>query len=281
VVLGSKDRGSLRRIGGGLVLAGAVTLGAWGGAARADTIIFDNFNDVPNMSPIGGRTPTVDNGHTWVAPMSTFVGNNLGGLSANTKTATTASIDLGMNFLSSNPGLYDLSLDMTQATGGSSTTTDLSWVAVGFAQNNDAGINLVTDKGAPWMLYRYDGDVNVYAGPGISGSPSPLVIIHGVTTGVVHNFKLELDTTKAHWTLNAFVDGTSLDLNGVGAGDTFTYGSNPIDSHFVAMGTGVNQNGGTATVDNFQFVKVTPLPSAAGMAVVGFAGLLVGRRRGK
>jgi hypothetical protein len=287
VVLGSKDRGSLRRIGGGLVLAGVVTLGAWGGAARGDTIIFDNFDNA-GTGDLNNRVPTVSNGNAWHAPTmpsTNLKGNGSGGVSAITTVSNTASIKLGTGYLSSHPGVYDLSLDMTQATGGSSSS-DLSWVAVGFMRETNTANNMVSNKGEPWVLYRYNGVVSVYAGPGIdttdspAGTPAPLYSTN-YQTGVSHNFKLELDTTQLKWTLNAYVDGTQLDLNGVTTpGSTFTYKTNPI-SDYVGMGTGMNQNGGIATVDNFQFVKVTPLPSAAGMAVVGFAGLLVGRRRGK
>jgi len=269
--------GGARLTGGaGFVVAAAVMVGAWGGAARGDTLIFDNFDNVGTGSSINGRLAPVNNNNAWLSSTVSFLGNGSGGLSADTSQAKTASIDLGSSFLSTHPGIYDLSLDITQPT---STNPGSSWAALGFLPSNSVGSNAVTNNASPWMLYRYNGNVVVFAGPNTSeklfdsGGYAP--------TGSPHTFRLELNTTKPMWTLGAFVDGVALDLNGVGAGTTYEFMTNPTSSHYVGMSTGVNGAASTATVDNFQLVQVTPLPSAAGMAVVGFAGLLVGRRRAR
>jgi hypothetical protein len=60
---------------------------------------------------------------------------------------------------------------------------------------------------------------------------------------------------------------------------TYQYQTNPTPSHYVGMSTGINGSGGIGTVDNFLLTQAVPLPQAASMAMVGFAGLLVRRRR--
>jgi hypothetical protein len=269
-----------RVCGGKMRVAGLALaqIGGWAGVARADTVIFDNFDDVGAGVGLGGRMATISNGNSWVGPTTNFQGNVTGGLSAKTTAASTASIDLGANYLASNPGIYDLSLDMTET---SSAQPGQSWVAMGFMPTNSAGDNLVGNNGAPWLLYRFNGEVVVFGGAGVGQRLTPTSPLISATTGIAHNFKLELDTSKSLWTLNAFVDGAALDLNGALAGDTFTYSSNPTTSRYVGMSTGINGTGTTATVDNFLLTQAVPLPQTAAMALVGFGGLLVSRRRGK
>ena len=260
----------------GLAVAGAalaLTVG-WGVAAKADTIVYDHFDNLGSGSSLNGRLAIVSNGNQWVGQTVAFTGNGAGGVSANTAAGydRTVSIDLGSDYLTNNPGVYNLSLDMTQPAGGDSTA--LSWVALGFMKDSQLTSNMVGNGGAPWLLYRYNGGVNVYAGPGVNG----LLLSTAAPTGQSHKFKLQLDTTGTKWTLNAFLDGAQLDLT-AGDGMTYEYQTNPTPSRYVGMSTGINGSGGVGTVDNFELTQVAPLPSAAGMAVVGFGGLLVGRRR--
>jgi hypothetical protein len=249
-------------------------MGGWNSAARADTILYDHFDNVGSGGSLNGRLAIVSNGNQWVGQTVAFTGNGTGGVAANTAAGydRTVSIDLGSDYLTNNPGVYDLSLNMTQPTGGASTA--LSWVALGFMKDSQLTSNMVGNSGAPWLLYRYNGGVNVYAGPGVNG----LLLSTTAQTGISHKFKLELNTTQSKWTLNAFLDGAQLDLTSA-AGMTYQYQTNPTPSHYVGMSTGINGSGGIGTVDNFLLTQAVPLPQAASMAMVGFAGLLVGRRR--
>jgi hypothetical protein len=248
-------------------------MGGLGVVAHADTVIYDHFDNVGAGNSLDGRLAIVSNGNQWVGQTVAFKGNGAGGVSASTAAGynRTVSIDLGSGFLGSNPGVYDLSLDMRHPAGGDSTS--LSWVALGFMKDSDLMNNMVGNNGAPWLLYRYNGGVNVYAGPGIS----ELLLSTSAPTGASHNFKLELDTTKTKWTLNAFLDGAQLDLT-AGAGMTYEYVTNPTPSRYVGMSTGLNGPGDVGTVDNFLLTQAVPLPQTAAMALVGFGGLLVTRR---
>jgi hypothetical protein len=251
--------------------AAALTLVGWSAPSRAAVLISDTFDTVANGANLNGRTPPVNNGKPWVATTATLTGNGAGGLNADTLQARSASIDLGAGYLSSNPGVYDISADLTQPTGGSGS----SWVAVGLASGADVNQNFVGNNGAPWVLYRFSGQVVVFAGP----SNTTTVLTTTATTGTPHNFKLELDTTTPSWTLNGFLDGVQVDLNGVAAGNTFTYTTNPVATHYAALATGPNGAGGTATVDNFQVTGPLPEPGSALMMLAGLAITATRRRR--
>jgi hypothetical protein len=249
--------------------------GGWGVAVQADTIVYDHFDNVGAGNSLDGRLAIVSNGNQWVGKTVAFKGNSTGGVSADTSVGydRTVSIDLGEGFLGNHPAVYDLSLDMRHPLGGDPTS--LSWVALGFMKDSDLFNNMVGNNGAPWLLYRYNGAINVYAGPGTS----ELLLTTSAPTGTSHNFKLELDTSTPKWTLNAFLDGAQLDLT-TGAGMTYQYVNNPTVSRYVGMSTGINGPGGVGTVDNFLLTQAVPLPQTAAMALVGFGALLV-RRRGR
>jgi hypothetical protein len=251
-------------------------IGGWGAPAHADTIVYDHFDNVGAGNSLDGRLAIVSNGSQWVGKTVAFKGNSTGGVSVDTSAGynRTVSIDLGSGYLGDNPAVYDLSLDMRSPTGGDSTS--LSWVALGFMKDSDLMRNMVTNGGAPWLLYRYNGAVNVYAGPGTS----ELLLSTSAPTGASHKFKLELDTRTPKWTLNAFLDGAQLDLTAA-AGLTYEYQINPTPSRYVGMSTGINGPGGVGTVDDFELTQAAPLPQTAAMALLGFGGLLVGRRRGR
>jgi hypothetical protein len=238
--------------------------------ASAATIISDNFDNLASGANLNGRTPTVSNGKPWVSTTATLLGNGAGGLNADTLQSKSGSIDLGAGYLSSNPGIYDISADLTQPAGGAGS----SWVAVGLASGNDVANNFVGNNGAPWVLYRYNGQVVIFAGP----ANTQTALTTTATTGVAHNFKLELDTTPPSWTLNAFLDGAQLDLNGAAAGTAFTYTTNPTASHYAGLSTGTNGAGATATVDNVVVTGPVPEPGSAVM-IVAALGLTTLRRR--
>ena len=265
-------------------LASVVMMGAMAGSAGAATLISDNFNDIASGGNLNGRTPqTTVNGAKWGATTVDFLGNGGGGLAADVSQSKAAFIDLGSNFFANNPGVYDLSMDLTVPT---LTNPAQSWIALGFAQGQNGGVwtdvsqNHVGANGAPWLLWRMNGQEVIFSGP----SNFNILLSPTVATGTSHTFTIELDTTGANWAVNAFLDGAQQDLNGGAAGNSYTYTTNPT-SRFVAMSTGVNQaagtNIGTGTVDNFILTGPTPVPEPGmvGMVVVGLGWLAAGRRR--
>jgi hypothetical protein len=265
-------------------VASLVVLGAAAGSAGAATLISDNFNDVASGGSLNGRTPqTTLNGAKWTASTVDFLGNGGGGLAVDVSQSKSANLDLGANFFANNPGVYDLSAEITVPT---LTNPAASWIALGFAQGQaggvwtDVGQNHVGANGAPWLLWRMNGQEVVFGGP----SNAPTLLTPSVTTGTSHTFTIELDTTGANWAVNAFLDGVQQDLNGTGAGNSFTYATNPT-SRFVAVSTGVNQaagtNIGTGTLDNFVLTGPTPVPEPGtlGLVGVGLGWLAAGRRR--
>ncbi len=251
-----------------LFLAALLPLAGWGEPARAATLISDTFDTFASGANLNGRTPPINNGHAWVATTATFTGNGAGGLNANPLQAKSASIDLGGD-LTNIPGIYSISADFTQPTGGSGSY----WVAVGFASRSDVNQTFVGDNGAAYVAYYFDGRVR---GTGEDSDLAPTVF---AATGVAHNFFLTLDTRGFSWALNGYLDFWQLDLNGVAAGNTFTYTTNPVGTHYVALATGPNGAGGTATVDNFQVTGPLPEPSSALVMLAGLAITATRRRR--
>lgn len=267
--------------------AAAVAALAVAGQAGAAVLIADNFDDVASGASLAGRVPASTlNGAAWIAPATNLTGNGTGGLSANSANGNTAGLNLGAGFFTANPGVYELSVDITQP---SSSPSDQSWLGFGFAQGTSAsnftslntGDNLVNSRGAPWLLHRLNGAEIVFAGPGNTNTALSLPS-GSVSTGVTHNFRLVLDTTGAQWTVNGFLDGVQQDLNGAAAGSTYTYAANPTDTHFVAIGTGLNGTGTVGTIDNFSFSGPVPVPEPAGVGLAfAAAALLAGRRRSR
>lgn len=256
---------------------------AVGTAANGAVLVSDNFNSVASGGNLNGRTPaTTLNAASWIAPTNNLKGNGSGGLNGDLTVSNGAGIDLGSNFFANTPGVYDLSVDLTQPTV---TSPVQSWVGFGFANGNasaawDPAQNHVGDNGAPWLIFRLNGADVFFGGPNTGNS----VQLGTISTGTPHTFTVELDTTGAAWKANAFLDGSQLDLNGGAAGNSFTYTTNPA-ARYVGISTGVNTatgtNSGVATVDNFVLTGPVPAPEPGTVALLGLAGvgLLAKRRR--
>lgn len=258
----------------------------WLQSAPAALLLSDDFNTVSSGVNINGRAPNVNNvnSNNWVASTATFLGNGSGGLSATATSSTpgrSASIDLGVDYLASNPGIYEMSLTITQP-----TSTALSWIGLGFSQGNDVAQNLVGNNGNPWMLFRLNGSVNVYGGAGVSnqltngGSTVPNPATVTAPRDVPNIFTLTLDTSVPNWTLNAALNGVPVDVNGSDPGLAYTFTTNPTLSRYATISAGYNTAAGTGTIDNFS-LSVTPIPEPSSIVITlgGFAGLLVWRRR--
>lgn len=238
----------------------------------AVVLVSESFGDL-GLGPLNGTQADINtiNTNGWVGN-ATFIGNGADGLSVPIEGSRSVSLDMGANYFATNPGIYVLSLDISLPTVSSS-----SWVGFGFAEKVNSADNLVGNNGAPWMLFRLNGQVNVYAGK-VGTNLVQIGSTTATTANSVHTFRLELDTSKAQWSLNAWVDSTQLDLNGSSAGASYTYTTNPnpTDIRHLQIATSLNQGqpGGTATVDNFKLTATVPEPGAflamtGGLAVLG------------
>src|SRR4051794_8886823 len=88
---------------------------AAGTTAQGAVLVSDNFNTVASGASLSGRTPaTTLNGAQWIAPATNLKGNGTGGLNADVGINGGAGLDLGTGFFANNPGVYDLSVDLTE-----------------------------------------------------------------------------------------------------------------------------------------------------------------------
>jgi hypothetical protein len=155
--------------------------------------------------------------------------------------------------------IYELSLTINP------TTTDGTgdWLALGF----------LTPSGfpdAPWMFKRGDSgspafDTSTFLGPSTSGGA-----VEGVPSGSQPSptdFRIVLNTTPALWTVEWFIDGSSV--------RTDTYSSNPSITN-----VGIFRFESVAgSVDNF---LLTEVPEPGSLVLLGLGlGLLATRRRAR
>ncbi|MBC8008723.1 MAG: hypothetical protein H7067_01340 [Burkholderiales bacterium] len=176
-------------------------------------------------------------------------------LSVPTAAVQTASVDLGASYFSTHPGIYTLTCDLrfpTNAGGGT------NWIALGFATSALATSNF-TSGGAPWILYRENGNVRVFTGPGTGGSAFNEGT-YAYANGTSRTFKLVLNTAVTNWTLDAYVGATPLDLNGGSAGNTYAFSTNPA-VRYVGLSTTSGSGTPVASADNFQLSVAAALPA--------------------
>lgn len=250
-------------------------------AAKSAVLISDNFGSVGSGSNIDERTPSfVDpslGAIQWEATTANFYGNGSGGLTVTQSSTANRSvgIDLGSaTYFSTNAGVHEISLDIQGLTGLGSA----SWVGFGFTSVFDVAVNQTQtgSAGKPWMLNRLSGSTVVYQGAGATNSFPNTV---STVDGSLNTFVLRLDTSAANWTLEAFINGTPMDLDGsVGGSTKFTYGTNPSDLRYLAISTGFNTDTGTMLVDNFSY-SFEPVPEPSVAILSGVAGLFLLRRR--
>ncbi|MGE9291598.1 MAG: PEP-CTERM sorting domain-containing protein [Puniceicoccales bacterium] len=257
-----------------IILCIAMSGGALSSSLIADVLIYDDFGlpSDPN-SNLDGRTPVTGPNDWYGYSAGSDVGWKvyggealLGDLSKNGM----AGISMGDDYFSTNPAVYSLSanLSMTPSTGE-------SWYAIGFNEefstsSNTGFYNPDEVEGQPWLFVRNNGEVQVrydednymYSGSGFDVSDM--------------NLELILDTSVAQWTVDAYIDGVQLDLNGAAAGSTYTYSTNPSSIGSVGLsGTA----GVVGTIQDFT-LQTVPEPQAFALLFgLGALCVVVTRRR--
>jgi len=235
-------------------------------SAQATTTIYSETFNAPwegvtndGTDALHGTTPdTTIASNTWTAN-SAFQENGI--------IAVDGSVNDDGAYLAFTPtsGLvYTLQVTVTEPTNSVNSS---NWAGLGFTADNDissgTGIHESTNTASPWMLYRQNGQVVTFDGPGTGGLTATLL---GAYSGT-QTMRIVLDTTASQWTAEWFMGATSV--------DTVTYTSgNPTINH-VAIGRGV---GSGITFSDFSLTSV-PEPSAATLVALG--GLAFLRRRRK
>ncbi|MDF3130255.1 PEP-CTERM sorting domain-containing protein [Kiritimatiellaeota bacterium B1221] len=223
------------------------------GHVSAEVLVSDSFEGA-GTSSLNGYTP--DTGATWVAYSpgvdqgwkvsggnaymgSASINNGMGG------------VELGANYFSNNPNVYTLEATLTIS------STDTNWYGIGFSQTAVTGSSGYYagggTEGRPWIFLRGNGEANVRAG-GATGTNLSKVTGNSTTNATL---KLVLDTSVANWTVDGYINGTQMDLNGGSAGMTFAYSSNPSNIGNVGMSASANVVG---QVHDFT-LSVIPEPS--------------------
>ncbi len=236
------------------------------GIASASILVSDSFSG-SGTSDLNGYTP--DTGANWVA-YSPGVDNGwkVSGGNAYLGSATTSNgmggVALGASYFSSNPNVYTLEATL------SLSNTDTDWVGIGFSQNSSTSTNGYYSgggtEGRPWMFLRGNGEANVRAG-GATGTNLSKVTGNSTTNATL---KLVLDTSVTQWTVDGFINGTQMDLNGGSAGMTYAYSSNPTTIGNVGLSASAGVDG---LVHDFS-LSVIPEPSTLWLLVFGLLPLL-------
>ena len=213
------------------------------GTAQSATVYFDDFSgDVGSV--LDGLAPDTRLGlATWDA----YGSWKADGTSVN---PGNANANAWLPFTPTSGQLYSLSLDVNPP-----TTTSDTWMAIGFSQNASPPLNqsFSAVSSVAWMLNREDDNsattVQTFLGPNTAnGGPSKNTVPAGPVT-----LKVELDTRPDQWTVEYFVNGTSLRA-------PTAYATNPsIQS--VGFGTSQSSTSG-GVVDKFLLTSYAWPPAA-------------------
>jgi hypothetical protein len=250
------------------------------------TLLSDSFSGTSGQA-IGGNALSVNiiNSATWLdSGLATYTGSDSGTFGSATANALMTE-DTG-SYVVNNPGVYTLSL--TIDSGGTSGGASSDWYAFGWSAlpANSTAYTLASsgtyNVGYAWLLLRANGQLNVYAGPGASGTPLLSTATSTYNAGI-YNLSLVLDTSGANYTLDAYINSAQLDLNGAAAGDTYTYGSNPTGAQLQYVGISSSASSPSVSDSFSGFSLATPAsvpePSTFALGLIGGGLLLVWRRK--
>jgi len=239
-----------------LLLGAALLSGIF--PAHSETLISDDFRQAGD---INGRLPKVPLSRgVWVSGKGDRgIASNGHSVSINTAYPQLAVMDTGADFFKLNPGIYELSINVTFPAQNSDGAT---WVGLGFnngkatsacfnAPNNPNG-------GSPWMLLRSNGSCMVFAG---RGTNTPLgTSSSNSSSGQASKLTLVLDTREEAWTVKAYVNDVQIPL-GKGGKPTFSFTDNPEIRY---IGFSANPGGATdnaseivANLSNFRLEKLS------------------------
>lgn len=216
---------------------------SWSGAETV--LIKDDFT---SPGKLAGQTPAVclPNDAGWLASKAPSCYESDGsGLIMDLAAERTALLDLGEGYLAANPGAYTLSTEVSF----SSTQESAAWVALGFSGQfgGETSFSMSDERGgAPWILLRANGALEVYAGPGASKT---LVALPAGTFSVSESCTLQLvlHVEEDFWGLEAFVNGEPLDLDQDTGGSRYTFITAP-SARFVGISNVQDKVSGTAPV---------------------------------
>lgn len=237
---------------------------------RSQTILFDSFGSPGDgNAELVGRTPDTTPGPNWTGAQ--FNWDTVNGTALyNGSFNAMAGVTLSNNYFQINPGMYELSLDLTLSGVGTNT----SWIAIGFSETINTSSNRgyyqanSTNEGDPWLFLRENGDAEVRVG----GSTTI-----GTSSGnnvIGSNLLLTLDSTQPSWVVTAAVDGVAIDLNGGSAGTAYEFSTtNPINVKSVGIGSASGISGNN-TLDNFK-LTLAPIPELSSLLLFLIPGLML------
>ena len=235
----------------------------------AQVIVSEDFSGAGDLS--GNTTDTFNSAITTAGGSSTWAASNVFNADGSIDSGANdrnAYLDLGSyinDAAGTSTGSFTLSVDFS----GPSTDT---WVGLSFFDSSVViADNFVNGGGHGTLIYRNNGDVDGFAGPGTANAPAE----DGGTFAGAQTLSIELDLTTAGGYNRTSNFGTI----------TFFAGATNIGSHtyttagdFQYIGL-TRDNSSVVTLDNFQLAQV-PEPSTA-MLLAGAFGVLFVLRRTK
>jgi hypothetical protein len=206
-------------------------------------------------------------------------GNGTGGITLDYSSGSSAGFDLGSSYITNNPGIYDIRLTVTHP-----VLNNQSWAALAFSTTLNTA-STPSANGRPWIFYRQNGNITVSAN-GTSTIPANNISsgTTGAATGTSHTLRLVLDATiPTALTFRAFVDDYEFDLNGVTAGNAYTYGTSTLP-RYVLFSMGFPDAGSASSqasnVGQFELhYTAVPEPSAVLLGAAGACFFSTRRRR--
>jgi len=251
-----------RQLAARLALVSVVVLGC-AAVARADLLFNDTFtaaNGNMNVYAGGGQSGSLSTpiGYTFTgADWQTQISGNNALIYAN---ANTGSFSLAHNFTDAQHLEINLNATLPQGTG---------WIKFG----SGANANYNAAGGAAFV---FDGAGNAYFYDGATGG----LIASGITEGS-QGIKIEMISSANYdgtgtVDINVWLNSVQLDLNGAGAGNTYTT-SGGFTQNYITF---AQYSGGfqSWTVEDWQ-VSVIPEPGTMSLGLVaGMSGMLLVRR---